>query len=88
MIQQVVHEKCETVDATAPAGTALALSVAKELHSPKGLHGPAALPTPVERAQHRAPLSVCAPELMGLRTSAARTHRHKVPLKRLTAMAA
>ncbi|MGW2821570.1 hypothetical protein ACWC24_11270 [Streptomyces sp. NPDC001443] len=53
------------------AGFALALEVAYELNAP-------AAPTP------RAP--EVAPELMGLRTSAARPHRRKVPLKRLTAV--
>ncbi|MGW2642747.1 hypothetical protein [Streptomyces sp. NPDC001348] len=33
----------------------------------------------------RAP-EVAAPQLMGLRVPAARPHRHKVPLKRLTAI--
>ncbi|PZG85023.1 hypothetical protein C1I97_33760 [Streptomyces sp. NTH33] len=73
MIQQVVHETTDTIDATAPGGLSQALTVAKELHSP---------------AAHRAPEVVAVPELMGLRTSAERPHRHKVPLRKLTAMAA
>jgi hypothetical protein len=40
------------------------------------LHAPAA----------RAPEVAPVPELMGLRTSAARTHHRKVPLNRLQAM--
>ncbi|WP_112466582.1 hypothetical protein [Streptomyces triticisoli] len=72
MIQQVVHETTDTIDATAPGGIAQALTVAKELHGPA----------------HRAPGVVAVPELMGLRTSAARPHRHKVPLRKLTALAA
>ncbi|MFI1166043.1 hypothetical protein ACH4UM_21080 [Streptomyces sp. NPDC020801] len=75
MIQQVVHERSGTVDATLPAGVAPPLAVAGELHSPA--NGPADRPRDVDTA----------PQLMGLRTSAERPHRHRVPLKRLTAMA-
>jgi hypothetical protein len=71
MFQQVVHETTEAVDATAPSGIALALAVAKELN------GPAT----------RAPEIAVVPQLMGLRTSAEHTHRHKVPLKRLSTVA-
>lgn len=72
MIQQIVHEPTDTVDATTPAGLAQALTVAKDLHSPA----------------HRTPDVVAVPQLMGLRISAERPHRYKVPLKRITAMAA
>ncbi|GHD96719.1 hypothetical protein [Streptomyces naganishii] len=78
MIQQVVHEKAETADATLPRSVALALAVAKELHTPES--------APAARADLPVP-EVPAPQLMGLRTSPARIHRHKVPLGRLTAMA-
>ncbi|MBY8866715.1 hypothetical protein [Streptomyces sennicomposti] len=167
MIQQIAHEKADTVGVTVPAGVALALAVAKELHSPANLPvegladclpdglpagrtpgpataatatvptaavptgaaastgaatstgaaastgaatalatatapvpaAPAALdptgsdsaPDPDERpvlAAHRIPEAAEVPQLMGLRTSPARPHRHKVPLRRLTAMAA
>ncbi|MFS4109786.1 hypothetical protein [Streptomyces sp. PD-S100-1] len=159
MIQQIAHEKADTVGVTVPAGVALALAVAKELHSPANLPvegladclpdglpagrtpSPAtaatatvptgAVPTgaaastgaatalatatapvptapagldptgsdsapdpdsvPDERpvlAAHRIPEAAEVPQLMGLRTSPARPHRHKVPLRRLTAMAA
>ncbi|MGW4318255.1 hypothetical protein ACWEMW_03555 [Streptomyces sp. NPDC004684] len=164
MIQQIAHEKADTVGVTVPAGVALALAVAKELHSPANLpvEGladclpdglpagrtpspataatatvptgavPAAIvptgaaastgaatalatataPVPAapagldptgsdstpdpdsvtdERpvlAAHRIPEAAEVPQLMGLRTSPARPHRHKVPLRRLTAMAA
>ncbi|MFF4506483.1 hypothetical protein [Streptomyces sp. NPDC001401] len=64
MIKQVSH----TGAGTDPAGLALALDVAYELHAPTT----------------RAP--EVAPQLMGLHTTAARPHRRKVPLKRLTAM--
>ncbi|MYS46333.1 hypothetical protein GTY23_35115, partial [Streptomyces sp. SID5998] len=37
MIQQIAHEKADTVGVTVPAGVALALAVAKELHSPANL---------------------------------------------------
>ncbi|MEU6406278.1 hypothetical protein [Streptomyces sp. NPDC046985] len=77
MIQHVVHEKADTVDVTLASGLALPLSVAKELHTPAG--NPA----------NRTPAGLVAvPQLMGLRMPAARTHRHKVPLRRLTAVAA
>ncbi|MEV8068265.1 hypothetical protein AB0P32_19360 [Streptomyces sp. NPDC085995] len=175
MIQQIAHEKADTVGVTVPAGVALALAVAKELHSPANLPvegladclpdglpvgrtpspatpspatpspatpspatpspataatstattstasaGVAAstgaatstgattalataaaparrpaltdsAPDPDERpvlAAHRIPEAAEVPQLMGLRTSPARPHRHKVPLRRLTAMAA
>ncbi|MYX41339.1 hypothetical protein GTW59_09655 [Streptomyces sp. SID89] len=171
MIQQIAHEKADTVGVTVPAGVALALAVAKELHSPANLPvegladclpdglpagrtpSPAtaatatvptgAVPTgaaastgaatstgaaastgaatalatataPVPAAPaglnptgsdstpdpdsvtderpvltaHRIPEAAEVPQLMGLRTSPARPHRHKVPLRRLTAMAA
>ncbi|MFI9806662.1 hypothetical protein ACIHEJ_20270 [Streptomyces sp. NPDC052301] len=55
-----------------PAGITLALEVAQELHAPA--------------APPRAAEVVSVPELMGLRTSAARPHRRKVPLHRLNAM--
>ncbi|MFJ9867155.1 hypothetical protein [Streptomyces sp. NPDC101165] len=55
---------------TGPADLALALSVAHALH------------TPAPRAPEVPPV----PQLMGLRTSAGRPHRHKVPLHRLSAI--
>ncbi|MET7478565.1 hypothetical protein ABZT17_29955 [Streptomyces sp. NPDC005648] len=66
MIQQVSH----TVAGAGPAGFALALEVAYELHAPL--------------VADRAP--EVAPQLMGLRTTAAHPHHRKVPLSRLTAM--
>ena len=76
MITKVVHEE---TGATDPAGISLALAVANEIHAPlKDLGTPAAT---------RAP-EVVVPQLMGLRTSAAQTRRHRVPLKRLTALRA
>jgi hypothetical protein len=65
MIKQVSH----TVAGTDPAGFALALDVAYELHAPTV----------------RAP-EVAVPQMMGLRTTAARPHRRKVQLNRLAAM--
>ncbi|MGW1026183.1 hypothetical protein ACWD4J_21245 [Streptomyces sp. NPDC002577] len=74
MIKQVVHQVTTPV---APAGFALALAVAYELHAPQTYEAPAPLP--------RAPeLAIPQPQLMGLRTSTARPHRRKVPLRRLT----
>ncbi|MEU0966318.1 hypothetical protein ABZ357_13190 [Streptomyces sp. NPDC005917] len=61
--------------ADGPAGISLALAVAYELHAPT-----AAPVAPAQRAPEVAP----APQLMGLRTSAARTHQRKVPLSRMT----
>ncbi|MEU2712522.1 hypothetical protein [Streptomyces sp. NPDC007205] len=60
-----------------PADVTLALSVVRDPDAP--------VPTP------RAPEVALPPaprELMGLRTSAARPHRRKVPLHRLTAVQA
>ncbi|GHF19352.1 hypothetical protein [Streptomyces griseoluteus] len=56
-----------------PANVAVALEVAHELHTPDPSPRLPELPSP-------------APQLMGLRTSAARPHRRKVPLNRLTAL--
>jgi hypothetical protein len=56
-----------------PAGITLALEVAHELHAP----------APVRRAPE---LSTPAPQMMGLRRSATRPNRRKVPLNRLTAL--
>ncbi|MEU5314771.1 hypothetical protein [Streptomyces sp. NPDC021562] len=75
MIKQVSHQ----VTGNAPADLALALAVAYELHAPTE----AAPPTPATPAP-RAPELVPAPQLMGLRTSAARPHQRKVPLSRMT----
>ncbi|MER6127047.1 hypothetical protein ABT173_31550 [Streptomyces sp. NPDC001795] len=79
MIKQVLHE------ATAPfgpAGVSLALAVAYELHEPL-----TAVPEACElQAVVTRVLEVSVPQLMGLRTDAARPHRRKVPLSRLTAV--
>ncbi|WP_055490587.1 hypothetical protein [Streptomyces sp. TP-A0356] len=79
MIKQILHEATAPVG---PAGVSLALAVAYELHAPT-TPAPQAyeLRAPVARA-----LEVAVPQLMGLRTSAARPHRRKVPLNRLTAV--
>jgi hypothetical protein len=74
MIQQVSH----TVAGTGPAALALALEVAYALHAPT----PRAPEVVVRTA------GPVAPQLMGLRTTAARPHRRKVPLNRLAAMRA
>ncbi|AKN71487.1 MULTISPECIES: hypothetical protein [Streptomyces] len=75
MIKHVPHRFAER----GPAGLTLALTIASELHVP--------VPAPrVPRAQQPAVTPV--PQLMGLRTSAARPHRRKVPLHRLTTVAA
>jgi hypothetical protein len=57
-----------------PADINRAVSIASELHR----HTPAPQAPEVVRTP--------VPELMGLRTSAARPHRRKVPLKRLNTM--
>ncbi|MFE5405438.1 hypothetical protein ACFQ9Z_29550 [Streptomyces sp. NPDC056580] len=68
MITQVSRHD---VTGTGPAALALPLAVASELHAPQ--------------AAPRVPeVAVPAPELMGLRTSADRPHRRKVPLRRLS----
>ncbi|AYN40636.1 hypothetical protein D9753_19025 [Streptomyces dangxiongensis] len=70
MIQQVSHQEA----GRGPADLTVALSVAHELHASTGAdRAPEVVPTPV-------------PQLMGLRTSAARPHRRKVPLNRLNTM--
>ena len=78
MIKHVSHQV--TGIGGGPAALPLALAVAHELYPP--IPGPR---TP--EAALRAPEVVPAvPELMGLRTSAARPHRRKVPLHRLATM--
>ncbi|WP_333737026.1 hypothetical protein [Streptomyces sp. IBSBF 2806] len=67
----MIQQVSHTVTGVGAAGLALALDVAYELHPP----------TAVTRAPE-----VAAPQLMGLRTTAARPHRRKVPLNRLAAM--
>ncbi|MEU9150248.1 hypothetical protein AB0D59_06810 [Streptomyces sp. NPDC048417] len=70
-VPQVSH----AMAADGPAGITLALAVAYELHAPTE-----AAVAPAPRAPEVAP----APELMGLRMSAARPHQRKVPLSRMT----
>jgi hypothetical protein len=70
-VSQVSHP----IAADGPAGISLALAVAYELHAPTK-----AAAAPATRAPEVAP----APQLMGLRVSAARTHQRKVPLSRMT----
>lgn len=70
VIKQVSH----TVTGCGAADLGLALDVAYELHA-----------ATASTAAARAP-EVAAPQLMGLRTSAARPHQRKVPLTRLAAM--
>jgi hypothetical protein len=79
MIKQVLHEATAPVG---PARIALALAVAYELHAPAAQASGA---YELRALQTRAP-EVAFPQLMGLRISAARTHRRKVPLNRLTAV--
>ncbi|MDO0927070.1 hypothetical protein QQY24_17240 [Streptomyces sp. TG1A-8] len=67
----MIQQVSHTVPAGGPAAFALALEVAHELHAP----APAPRTTEVD-----------VPELMGLRTSAARPHRRKVPLHRVSAV--
>ncbi|MEU2059480.1 hypothetical protein [Streptomyces sp. NPDC013455] len=77
MIKHVPHHMAER----GPAGITLALSIAAQLH----------VPIPAPRAPEVAavtPAVTPVPQLMGLRTSAARPHRRKVPLHRLTAVRA
>ena len=67
----MIKQVSHTVTGVGAADLVLALDVAYELHAPT--------------APTRAP-EVAAPQLMGLRTTAARPHRRKVPLNRLTAV--
>ncbi|MDX3529706.1 hypothetical protein P1P75_25655 [Streptomyces sp. ID05-39B] len=67
----MIKQVSHTVTGVGAADLALALDVSYELHPPK--------------APTRAP-EVAAPQLMGLRTGAARPHLRKVPLNRLTTM--
>ncbi|MEU6590814.1 hypothetical protein ABZ923_16600 [Streptomyces sp. NPDC046881] len=73
MIKHVPHRFAER----GPAGLAMALSIVSELH----------VPVPAPRAPEVAAVTP-VPQLMGLRTSAARPHRRKVPLHRLNTVAA
>ncbi|SES20967.1 hypothetical protein SAMN04487983_103641 [Streptomyces sp. yr375] len=78
MIKQVSHQ----VTGFGAADLALALDVAHELHAPV-----AAVERTVVRAPEvAAPHLTTAPQLMGLRVTAARPHLRKVPLNRLAAM--
>ncbi|MFF9059735.1 hypothetical protein ACF09K_13765 [Streptomyces sp. NPDC014882] len=70
MIKQV-KQVSHRVTGVGAADLALALDLAHELHAP----------TPPPRAPE-----IAVPQLMGLRTGAARPHRRKVPLSRLTTM--
>jgi hypothetical protein len=79
MIKQVLHESTAPVG---PAGVSLALAVAYELHAPAARTSRRIV---VKTPEARVP-EVAVPQLMGLRTSAARVHRRKVPLNRLTAV--
>nr|WP_067278189.1 hypothetical protein [Streptomyces jeddahensis] len=78
MIKKVQHEVTAPVR---PAEVSVALAVANELHA-------AATPRVAETSEIPAPgtraREVAVPHLMGLRTTAARPHRRKVPLHRLT----
>ncbi|MEU1411267.1 hypothetical protein [Streptomyces sp. NPDC005731] len=80
MIKKVLHEATAPI---APAGISLALAVAHELHAPSIKRVPKPHEAPARES--RLP-EVAVPQLMGLRTSAARPHRRKVPLNRLTAV--
>ncbi|MFK0111230.1 hypothetical protein [Streptomyces sp. NPDC091217] len=92
-VTQVAH----TTAADGPAGTTLALAVAYELHAPTEAAVPTVTPpaprapeaaqaprTPKATPASRAPEVAPAPQLMGLRTSAARPHQRKVQLSRMT----
>ncbi|MFE9612861.1 hypothetical protein [Streptomyces sp. NPDC006012] len=70
MIRTIAQVSHPTTD-SGPARTTVALEVAYELNAPRP-------PAPAT--------VVATPELMGLRLPAARPHRHKVPLRRLSAV--
>jgi hypothetical protein len=67
----MIKQVSHTATGVGAADLALALDAAYELHPPV--------------ASSRAP-EVAAPQMMGLRTAAARPHRRKVPLNRLTSV--
>ncbi|MEU9986359.1 hypothetical protein ACFZCP_03890 [Streptomyces sp. NPDC007971] len=71
MIKQVSHQGA----GTGPAALSPALAVAYELHASTAAPRPTPVPRPAEVPR--------VPEMMGLRTSADRRHRRKVPLRRL-----
>ncbi|WP_405881365.1 hypothetical protein OG762_24020 [Streptomyces sp. NBC_01136] len=75
MITRVSH----SIEGTDPAALDLALSVARELHTSVPRAPEVALPL-------KAISQATAPQMMGLRTSAARPHRRRVPLSRLSAL--
>ncbi|WP_225833885.1 hypothetical protein [Streptomyces sp. NK08204] len=79
MIKQVSHQAA----GLGPAALTLAVDVAYELHAPAVPVRPAEDPEFPAFPELEVPP---VPQLMGLRTPAARTHRRKVPLKRLTAV--
>lgn len=83
MIKQVLHEATAPVG---PARVALALAVASELHGPSAPapHAYEILALQTRRTPAPRATEVPCPQMMGLRVSAARTHRRKVPLNRLT----
>ncbi|MCH0566105.1 hypothetical protein [Streptomyces sp. MUM 2J] len=90
MIKQVSH----TVPGTDPAGTALALKVAGDLHAPT-TSAPSPTPTttaapsaaPTALAAQARPAEVAGPVPAAPRSAATpRTHRREVPLKRRTAV--
>ncbi|MES4886434.1 hypothetical protein [Streptomyces sp. NPDC096012] len=70
MIKKIPHQST----GRGPADFGMAISIASDLHG----HVPAPRAPEVVRSP--------VPELMGLRTSAARPHRRKVPLRRLNTM--
>ncbi|MFB7505196.1 hypothetical protein [Streptomyces broussonetiae] len=74
MITHVSHQ----ITGRGPADFTLALFIARDLH----------LPIPKPRAPEVVTPPVPQPQLMGLRTSAVRTHRRKVPLNRLSTVRA
>ncbi|MDF3300329.1 hypothetical protein [Streptomyces tropicalis] len=70
MIQHDLHETTGTTETSSPAETTRGLPAAR-------IHAASDRPLP----------EISVPELMGLRIPAGhRTHRHKVPLRRLTAV--
>jgi hypothetical protein len=91
MITMAVHE---VPGATGPGGILLALAVVNELHTPARVRTRARTrpqPRPrtrprIERVPEVTIPQVAVPQLMGLRTTAARPHRRKVPLNRLTSV--
>ncbi|MEU3843876.1 hypothetical protein AB0E88_28060 [Streptomyces sp. NPDC028635] len=74
----MIQHASPTASLVGPADPALAVRLSDALTPPAAPAAPAAPKAPAPE--------IAVPHLMGLRTGADRPHRHKVPLRRLTAV--